>query len=128
MLNIDELCFHANISKNIFSAQLQDVSLREKISHAKLNEILKSVLDSLKGDSTENMAHPFCKYMYDNDMILEDEENNEQHKMMTETISLLESKDCTSVINQCLESSMDFVVESLSDDFLGNEGNNLHFI
>lgn len=71
---------------------------------------------------TTDIQHPFCNYMYDHDNG-ENDNNIETNKMMKETISLLESKDCRMVINQCLETSLDYVVESLSDNFLGNEGN-----
>ena len=105
------------------------MSLKEKLSHKKLNELLKNVLENLKEKNTNettDIQHPFCKYMYDHDAENRDKNNTndtETNKMITETISLFESKDCCMVINQCLESSFDYVIESLSDNFLGNEGN-----
>ena len=111
-------------------AQIKGMSFKEKLSHKRLNKLLKNVLEGLKGDTTtdtinDTIQHSFCKYMYDHDVPLNEDATSEFEKMMTETISLFESKDCSMVINQCLESSLDYVVESLSDNFLGNEGNEL---
>lgn len=110
------------------------MSLKEKLSHKKLDELLKNVLQSLKEENTKettDIHHPFCKYMYDHCVKHENKNNpnsTDTNKLMTETISLLESKDCCMVINQCLESSLDYVIGSLSDNFLGNEGNQHFFI
>ena len=73
--------------------------------------------DELDGDK-----HSFCKYMYD-PKIIENEGLDELYlKMTTETIELFESKDCSMVLDQCLDHALEFVVDSLAGHFLGSEG------
>jgi len=60
--------------------------------------------------------------MYDPKVVEQDDLDELYLKMTTETIELFESKDCAMVLDQCLDSTLEFVVDSLAGHFLGNEG------
>lgn len=103
---------------------LCDISLKEKLSHLKLkqltNEVINRLKDWHKNDNSEK--HGFCEYMI-NKKWIENEEDDEMYlKMTSETIDILEGKDCRMVIDQCLAAGVNFIIESLKDSFCGNEG------
>ena len=105
--------------------KLKDISLKAKLSHLKLKELLNEVLEGLNCDSSSNEKHFLCKYFVDSKWIEEEENKDEMYlKMTSETIDLLEGKDCSLVINQCLKSSLEYVMGNMEGAFLGNEGIN----
>jgi len=104
----------------LVQAKFQDLSLKEKLSHQRLRELLDEVMSELKGDATKEKHH-LSKYTIDENFPKNEQTDEMYKKMTTETISLFESKDCSMVLNQCLDSSFDYVMDSLSDHFLGNE-------
>lgn len=108
---------------NFFVEVLGEVSLKEKISFATLNQYIYDIIEQIKSKYSEerNEKHALTTYMVDPSWT-ELDVSDTYSKMTSETVDVLESPDCAKVIEQCIHTGVEEVLKILKNSFCGCEG------
>uniref|UniRef100_T2MFJ3 Peroxisomal biogenesis factor 3 n=1 Tax=Hydra vulgaris TaxID=6087 RepID=T2MFJ3_HYDVU len=98
-----------------------NVSLKEKISFLKLQSLTENVIEKLKSNHLKksvNFSHPFSWYLINNET-----SNTEERyrRLMFQTNETLSGDSCALVLEDCISSGLQSILNNLKDVFFGYE-------
>ncbi|XP_006821234.1 peroxisomal biogenesis factor 3-like [Saccoglossus kowalevskii] len=118
--------------RSAVEAVLTCVSLKHCISTHEVTAMINKVRSLIETEKTEQFdsAHSLCKYMLPSEATVM-QENGIIHQLMIETKDMLESDDCSNIINLCLKTGFNRLEDNIQQFYnpvdVTNE-NNLQYL
>ena len=105
--------------EEIVERQLSKVKLKDKLNHDQLKEICEEVLMKLRARHTtlNSARNEFCAYLVDPGWAECDENLDIYSQLMNDTTKVLESIDCSLVVDKCLQFGLEQALDNFADSF-----------